>query len=171
MHSINCPECKREGFAALYEREDEQRSAIFVATAVLEVGVNIPGLRRVISYGGSKSASSWIQEGGRPAREPNTHGEAIFYVKKSDIDAAITYVQSEPVDERLLTARDSNAHIGEDDRTASDVEAGAAERRSEGDAFCTDDLAMPGPSENGNDDGEGLCLDYLGWTFVLEASG
>ncbi|KAL6300084.1 P-loop containing nucleoside triphosphate hydrolase protein [Sparassis latifolia] len=112
MHSMNCPECKREGFAALYKCGSERQGAIFVATAVLEVGIDIPGLRRIVSYAGNQSASAWIQEGGRSAREPNTTGEAIFYIKKSDIDAALAYVKAEPLDERLLRERDTSGDAG-----------------------------------------------------------
>ena len=38
MHSMNCPDCKREGMAALYESGDQRETALFIASPILEVG-------------------------------------------------------------------------------------------------------------------------------------
>ena len=38
MHSMNCPDCKREGMAALYQSGDQREMALFIASPILEVG-------------------------------------------------------------------------------------------------------------------------------------
>jgi RecG-like helicase len=50
MHSMNCTDCKLEGMAALCETGDSRQTAIFVATGVLEVGIDIPGLPSVVLF-------------------------------------------------------------------------------------------------------------------------
>jgi hypothetical protein len=39
MHSMNCPYCKLEGIAALYQTGDKRETALFIASPILEVGV------------------------------------------------------------------------------------------------------------------------------------
>ena len=95
MHSMNCPDCKREGMVALYQTGDERETALFVASPILEVGIDVPDIGEVVLYPEPSSASSCVQRAGRPARGPDTaHGRAIVYIKKSSIDAAMEYVAS-----------------------------------------------------------------------------
>ncbi|TFY62997.1 hypothetical protein EVJ58_g3507 [Rhodofomes roseus] len=101
IHSMNCPDCKKDGFAALMETGDERRTSLFVATAVLDQGVNIPRLKAVVVFPRGKTAAAVIQEIGRAVREGDEQGEAIIYVPKGDLQAALEYANSD-VDLRLL---------------------------------------------------------------------
>ncbi|TFY76679.1 hypothetical protein EWM64_g7331 [Hericium alpestre] len=148
MHSMNCPKCKKEGLAALNATNSERTTAIFVATAVWEVGLDVPDISSVIMFPAPASASSIIQRAGRPARSPGMHGQAIVYVKKTEIEASLEYVQCDPVDSRLLdpknlsvlpsapTGSQTDSRVGQ--RSASEVNGGIprGERRL-GDASNT----------------------------------
>ncbi|KAH9829868.1 P-loop containing nucleoside triphosphate hydrolase protein [Rhodofomes roseus] len=95
IHSMNCPDCKKDGFAALMEIGDERRTSLFVATAVLDQGVNIPRLKAVVVFPRGKTAAAVIQEIGRAVREGDEQGEAIIYVPKGDLQAALEYANSD----------------------------------------------------------------------------
>lgn len=73
-----------------------------MATAVLEVGPNIPDLKAIVIYPGARSSSSEIQCSGRPARLAGTTGEAYIYVKKVRLVEALKYAEANPNDPRLL---------------------------------------------------------------------
>ena len=99
MHSLNCPRCKAEGLASLYLSGGDRECTIFVATAVLGVGIDVPDIDSVIDYPCFSSLASLVQHAGRPARGRGRHGEAIIYIKKSDIAAATDFMQSEEYSE------------------------------------------------------------------------
>jgi Lhr-like helicase len=76
---MNCPDCKLEGMAALYQVRE---TALFIASPILEVGVDVADIEEVIMYPEPSNASSCVQRVGRPARGPNTpDARAIVYVK------------------------------------------------------------------------------------------
>jgi len=58
MHSMNCPDCKREGMAARYQSGDQRETALFIASPILEVGVNVPNIDEVLMYPKPSSTSS-----------------------------------------------------------------------------------------------------------------
>jgi hypothetical protein len=64
MHSMNCPDCKQEGMAALCEMGDARQTAIFIAMAVLEVGVDIPELPCMVLFPQPQSSRSLVQRAG-----------------------------------------------------------------------------------------------------------
>jgi superfamily II DNA/RNA helicase len=99
---MNCPDCKQESMAALCKTGDARQTAIFIATAVLEVGVDIPELPCVVLFPQPQSSCSLVQRAGRPARELGARGEAIVYIKKADLEAARKLAESTPRDEHLL---------------------------------------------------------------------
>jgi ERCC4-related helicase len=66
-----------------------------VATAVLEVGFDIPDLDSVVVFPQTHSSCSPVQQCCRPAFEPGVRGDAIVYVKKADLEAARTYAETE----------------------------------------------------------------------------
>jgi ERCC4-related helicase len=68
MHSLICPECKAEGLASLYLSGEDRDCAVFIATAVLGVGVDIPDIDSIIDYPCFSSLASLVQHAGRPAR-------------------------------------------------------------------------------------------------------
>lgn len=93
---------------SLYKPEEQRDCALWVSTAVLEVGVDLPLIKGVVIFPHSKSLSSMIQEAGRPVRGRDEHGWAIVYVTKADIKDAEEYLESgETLDPRLLTRRDT----------------------------------------------------------------
>jgi superfamily II DNA helicase RecQ len=85
MHSLICSECKAEGLASLYLSGDDRDCAVFVATKVLGVGIDVQDVDAVIDFPCPSSLASAVQHAGRPARGQERHGEAIIYVKKGDI--------------------------------------------------------------------------------------
>jgi len=95
MHSLNCPRCKEEGLKSLYLSGDseDRDCALFVATEVLGVGIDVPDIEKVIDFPLASSLASAIQHAGRPARGRGRHGESIMYVKKSDIEMASDFLE------------------------------------------------------------------------------
>ncbi|KAJ7083314.1 hypothetical protein B0H15DRAFT_802794 [Mycena belliarum] len=112
-HSLACPDCKTEGLDSLYKLGDDRDCLIHVSTDVLTVGVDIPGLATVISYGKMTSASGVQQQAGRPARERGSTGKAYIYVTKADMVDALAYIKSDTgkLDKRVLTAKDPTSHV------------------------------------------------------------
>jgi RecG-like helicase len=53
MHPLNCEDRKAEGTTELYKTGNERTCTIFVATAVLEVGLNIPDLKVIVIFPGT----------------------------------------------------------------------------------------------------------------------
>ncbi|KAF5370439.1 hypothetical protein D9615_009741 [Tricholomella constricta] len=109
MHSLNCPDCKSEGLAALYESGDARTTALFVTTAILEVGIDVPDIESVVMFPAPLSASSLVQRSGRPARGRGMHGKAIIHVKKTELELARNYVEMNPADPRLLQSENSTS--------------------------------------------------------------
>ncbi|THH15434.1 hypothetical protein EW146_g5036 [Bondarzewia mesenterica] len=108
LHSIACSDCKREGIEALYKTGDGRETALFISTAIMEVGIDVPDIQDVILFPIPRSASSLLQRGGRPVRGlPGTQGKVFVYVKQSDREATMDYVASEPCDNRLLKEKGS----------------------------------------------------------------
>jgi hypothetical protein len=68
MHSLNCPQCKAEGLASLYLSGEDRDCAIFVAMAVLGVGIDVFDIDGIIDYPCFSSVSALVQHAGRPAR-------------------------------------------------------------------------------------------------------
>ena len=65
MHSLNCPQCE---LASLYLLGEERDCAVFIATEVLGVGIDVPDIDAVIDYPCPSSLASGVQHAGRPAR-------------------------------------------------------------------------------------------------------
>jgi superfamily II DNA helicase RecQ len=86
MHSLNCPQCKAEGLVSLYLSGEDRDCAIFIATAVLGVGIDVQDIDSVINCPCFASLASLVQHTGRPARGQGRHSEAIIYIKKTDFD-------------------------------------------------------------------------------------
>ncbi|KAI0038008.1 hypothetical protein FA95DRAFT_1309818 [Auriscalpium vulgare] len=107
-----CPECKRESLEALHASGGERKTAIFVATAVWEVGLDIADIIRVVLFLLGLSISALVQRAGRPVRGLLTQGEAIVYVKQSDVQAALAYIACAE-DLRILqpSEEDASANI------------------------------------------------------------
>lgn len=109
MHSLNCPECKNDGLQSLYKSGEARDCALFVTTAILEVGFDLPDLDGVVMYGPT-TVSGIVQRAGRPARGKDMRGTAIVYFKKSDIQATSDYLNSdELLDPRLLASVEHEA--------------------------------------------------------------
>lgn len=127
MHSMNCADCKHEGLTALRESFDGEarQTLIFVTTAILEVGIDIPDIHDVIMYPTPRSLSSVIQRAGRPARgQVVTRGRAIIYIKHSDLEAARAYSSMDHADPRLMEVQ-SSAKSLEDQRPMEISSCGA----------------------------------------------
>lgn len=79
VHSILCPDCKKEALAALLDPSDsdDRVTSIFVTTSILNVGVDPPDVAEVIAYPSPGSASSIRQQLGRVGRRSGTRGQAI----------------------------------------------------------------------------------------------
>ncbi|TFY75471.1 hypothetical protein EWM64_g8541 [Hericium alpestre] len=105
MHSMNCLKCKKEGLAALNATNSECTTAIFMATAVWEVGLDVPDIDSVVLFPAPASTSSIVQRAECPACTPGMHGEAFIYVKKTDIEAALEYARCDPPDSHLLNSK------------------------------------------------------------------
>jgi Helicase conserved C-terminal domain len=95
MHSLNCPQCKAEGLMSLYLSGEDRDCAIFVATAVLGVGIDVFDIDGIIDYPCFSSVSALVQHAGRPARRIGRHGEAIIYIKKTDVAVTTEFMESE----------------------------------------------------------------------------
>ncbi|KAJ7081405.1 P-loop containing nucleoside triphosphate hydrolase protein [Mycena belliarum] len=94
-HSLACPDCKAEGMDSLYKVGEDRDALIHVATDVLTVGVDIPGLTDVLLYGPISSLSVAEQRAGRAVRERWLSGHAYVYVSKADMAAALEYINSD----------------------------------------------------------------------------
>jgi superfamily II DNA/RNA helicase len=81
-------QCKAEGLASLYLSGEDRDCAIFVATAVLGVGINVFDIDSIIDYPCFSSVSALVQHAGR-------HGEAIIYIKKTDIAVTTEFMESD----------------------------------------------------------------------------
>ncbi|KAJ7259741.1 P-loop containing nucleoside triphosphate hydrolase protein [Mycena rebaudengoi] len=119
-HSLQCPECKEEGFDSLYKVQEDRDCIIHISTDVLTVGVSIPDLAHVLIVGHIAGASSLMQRAGRPVRERDRFGNAYIYVTKADIAAAKEYLASDEgaQDKRVLHAKDAASHIRVDHEPA-----------------------------------------------------
>jgi ERCC4-related helicase len=100
---MNCPDCKADGLAALYQSGDDRECGLFITTAVLEAGVDVPDIDGVVMYPTLSSSSSMIQQAGRPARGSNMRGEAIVYITKNDVVEALEYAALDPPDPRAAS--------------------------------------------------------------------
>jgi hypothetical protein len=67
-------------------------TVIFVATVVLGISIDVVNIDTVPCF---SSLASLIQHAGRPACDRERHGEAIIYIKKSDIEAATAFIDSD----------------------------------------------------------------------------
>ena len=106
MHSLNCPQCKAEGLASLYLSGEDRNCAIFVATAVLGVGIDVFDIDSIIDYPCFSSVSALVQHAGRPACGVGRHGEAIIYIKKTDIAVAMEFMEADEYFEDLCRVPD-----------------------------------------------------------------
>jgi superfamily II DNA/RNA helicase len=95
MHSLNCLQCKAEGLASLYLSGEDRNCAIFVATAVLGVGIDVFDIDGIIDYPYFSSVSALVQHAGRPAHGVGRHGEAIIYIKKTDIAVTTEFMEAD----------------------------------------------------------------------------
>jgi superfamily II DNA helicase RecQ len=62
----DCSECKAEGLASLYLSGEDRDCAVFVATEVLGVGIDVPDIDAVIDFPCPASLASTVQHAGRP---------------------------------------------------------------------------------------------------------
>ena len=69
----------------------------------LEVGINVADIDSVIEYPCFPSLPSLVQHAGRPACARGRHSDAIIYIKKTDVEAAMDFVQSEEYIEDLAS--------------------------------------------------------------------
>jgi len=67
MHCLNCPQCKAEGLTLLYLSGEDHDCAIFVAMAVLGVGIDVFDINGIIDYPCFSSLSALVQHAGWPA--------------------------------------------------------------------------------------------------------
>jgi superfamily II DNA or RNA helicase len=119
MHSLNCPQCKAEGLASLYLSGEDRDCAIFIATAVLGVGIDVFDIDSIIDYPCFSSVSALVQHAGRPARGIGRHGEAIIYIKKTDIVVTTEFMESDEYLEDLRRVPDLDM---ESDADPTDVD-------------------------------------------------
>jgi hypothetical protein len=106
MHSLNCPQCKAEGLASLYLSGEDRDCVIFVATALLGVGIDVSDINSIIDYPCLSSVSTLVQHAGRPTHGIGQHGEAIIYIKKTDIAVAMEFMESDKYLEDLRRVPD-----------------------------------------------------------------
>ncbi|KAF7983684.1 hypothetical protein HWV62_19595 [Athelia sp. TMB] len=140
MHSVYCAQCKAEGLESLYELGEQRSCGIWVTSNVLAVGIDVPDVYRSIDYPCASSLSMLLQHAGRPARGIGLHGEAIIYVKKTDLDEAAAHIKSPEYIENPLRVAD----ISEESSGATTTEP----PMSNTDASSGDqDLAGASPSE------------------------
>lgn len=123
IHSLNCPECKSEALVSLYKSGDHRECALFISTAVLEVGFDLPDLEVVVMFATPSTISGLVQRAGRPARSQGMTGKAIIYIKKKDIQETTEYLESDEVlDPRLLVATQNRVALdGELERVGEPV--------------------------------------------------
>lgn len=134
VHSILCSECKREALDALLDAGNHRETALFVTTAILDVGVDPPDVEEVVIYPTIGSASTVRQRPGRIGRRPGSTGRAYFYFKKSDIEAAVEYSHAEPKDPRILEITLDTAVKQTISSHAATEGTGASSASTEGDA-------------------------------------
>ncbi|KAJ7588079.1 P-loop containing nucleoside triphosphate hydrolase protein [Mycena floridula] len=106
MHSLRCPECKKDVLEALHESGDERSTAIFVSTNVLGQGLDVPDVQRMVTVPCAATLAELLQRLGRVLRNRQPGGEAIMYVRHTEIAAVKEYLKSDDLDSRLLEAID-----------------------------------------------------------------
>ncbi|GJE92461.1 hypothetical protein PsYK624_086150 [Phanerochaete sordida] len=133
MHSMNCPSCKEEGLASLYQTGDERETGIHVTTDVLGTGMNMADFDRVICLLTPSSAAAAIQRIGRTSRGRDRHGTAYIYLKKSDVEAVEVWLHQTKLDDmdpRLLRTPALPSVLQSDAAKTMTAKSGYASRSS-----------------------------------------
>lgn len=107
MHSINCDDCKKDAREALYTPSDSDMcsTAVFVSTAIVEHGIDVPDINEVIAFVKLPSPALLNQRKGRIMRNQLRRGRFIVYIKRSEIEAALKWVEDNKDDPRILHER------------------------------------------------------------------
>ena len=61
IHLLNCADCKLEAFTALFQACNTCETMLFVTTAILDVGIDVPDIEEVVIFPSPGSALSIIQ--------------------------------------------------------------------------------------------------------------
>ncbi|PSS06893.1 hypothetical protein PHLCEN_2v3495 [Hermanssonia centrifuga] len=137
MHSLNCSDCKTAGLASLYQGGDERGTGVHVSTNVLGVGLNMHDFDCIVCFGTPSSLSSLVQHIGCAACGRGLHGVGFVYVKKSDIEATIAYLNRttySDLDPRLLntTVRKAALDLGSSLGDTSNLQGETSNQNSPG---------------------------------------
>ncbi|KAI0309530.1 hypothetical protein OF83DRAFT_1179521 [Amylostereum chailletii] len=131
LHSVCCPECKKEGLESLFRMEPDHDTSIFVTTAILDIGVDPPDVRETIEFPTGTSAAASKQRMGQNMRNVEGRGKAYVYVKKAVVETAQEYAQQDIPDPRMLPLRSKEPAEGDVEMSGAPEQCGPSRSDTE----------------------------------------